>query len=337
MDQGLREGSLAMDPYNFQGYNYGGNQRMFEGMSFDDCTRNINAKLDYVTLNVQMDTITNLFEQKGNANAFNSNYVVCDLCGSNHATYTCMQAQYVDYYDEFEHYNSCFDQYGANCDNPYTYGWNNPCVYDDSSCFYDYQPNGVQNDSKPCWEVAIEKLTNTTSDNFDRVEKRLDELAFHFEGIQDQLHNLCEVISYSEMPIDPTINGENVVCESGMYFDGNDESYLYFNDEISISHDDNVGMNVESQEVSMHDVYITPFEKCGKCVDFKVIIPQEGYMDIPLVSSQVMEKGNIYETLEIGKPLPSFLSFGYMTHLIESPFNDSPRPQMVDYSLTKPP
>ena len=52
-------------------------------------------------------------------NAYNSNFVICDLCGSNHSTSTCMQAQNLGYYGEFEHYNFGFDQYGANCDNSY--------------------------------------------------------------------------------------------------------------------------------------------------------------------------------------------------------------------------
>ena len=39
------------------------------------------------------------------------------------------------------------------------------------------------------------------------------------------------------MQIDPIMNGENVVCENGLYFDENDEPNLCFNKEVSISHD----------------------------------------------------------------------------------------------------
>ena len=43
--------------------------------------------------------------------------MICDLCGGYHATYECIQIQHVDYYDELEHCNSCFDQYGSNWGN----------------------------------------------------------------------------------------------------------------------------------------------------------------------------------------------------------------------------
>ena len=48
-------------------------------------------------------------EQKRNVNAFNSNHMICDLCESYHTNHTCIQAQNMNYYDEFGHYNSCCD------------------------------------------------------------------------------------------------------------------------------------------------------------------------------------------------------------------------------------
>ena len=51
--------------------------------------------------------------------------MICDLCGNYHTTHTCMQVQYIDYYDKFEHYNPYLDQYGPNWNNSYTYGWDN--------------------------------------------------------------------------------------------------------------------------------------------------------------------------------------------------------------------
>ena len=300
-------------------------------------------------------------------NAYNSNLLICDLCGSNHSTYTCMKAQNMDYYGEFEHYNSCFDQYGTNCDNSYAYGWNNQCAYGDSSYFYDYQPNCARleskpswelaieklantplpweqanerlaNDSKPSWEEAIQKLANATFDHFDRVEKRVDELASHFEGLHDQLHALCEVMSCRYMQIDPKINGRNVACEDGVHFDENDESYLHFNDEISISHDDVFGMNFEPQEECINDAILAPFEECFNSAGSNDIFPQKDHEDVPLVNFQaVIFQENIFEMLEIEKPLLSPKSFEDKIHGVEPPFVDPPRPKLVDYSLRKPP
>ena len=36
--------------------------------------------------------------------------MICDLCGGYYTTYQYMQAYSADYYDEFGHYNSYFDQ-----------------------------------------------------------------------------------------------------------------------------------------------------------------------------------------------------------------------------------
>ena len=61
-------------------------------------------------------------------------------------------------------------------------------------------------------------------------------------------------------------------------------------------------------------------------------------MDVPLVSSQVMHiQNNIYESLEIGKPLLSLLSLEHVAFVIEPPFVDPPHTLRVDYSLTKSP
>ena len=71
------------------------------------------------------------------------------------------QVQSVNYYDEFEHFNPCFNQYGTNWDNSYTYCWGNQYAYNISSHFYDYQSKFVQFESKPFWKLAIERLPNT--------------------------------------------------------------------------------------------------------------------------------------------------------------------------------
>ena len=57
----------------------------------------------------------------------------------------------------------------------------------------------LSNNSKPSWELTLERLANATSDRFAGIEEKLDELASHFGRIQDQLHALCEVISSNDM------------------------------------------------------------------------------------------------------------------------------------------
>ena len=60
------------------------------------------------------------------------------------------------------------------------------------------------------------------------------------------------------------MNGGNVVCESGLHFDQNDESNLCSNDEISILNDCIFETKVEHQEMSMNDSHLTPLEESSK-------------------------------------------------------------------------
>ena len=146
--QCMRSGSLAMNGYYVQSSIDRSNQEFNENMSFEDGLRSLKVKLDVIALNVQIDIITNMFEQKRNVNTFNCYHVICYLCGVYHATHTYKQVQDVNYYNEFEYCNPYFDQYGPNWGNCYAYNWNNQYNYSDSTCFYDYQHEFVQYESK---------------------------------------------------------------------------------------------------------------------------------------------------------------------------------------------
>ena len=72
-------------------------------MSFEDDIDVLNAKLDH------LDNMIHVIQQNKNAYAFNSNHMICDLCGGYHATYECLQVQNMNYYYEFEHYSFSFN------------------------------------------------------------------------------------------------------------------------------------------------------------------------------------------------------------------------------------
>ena len=78
---------------------------------------------------------------------------------------------------------------------------------------------------------------------------------------------------------------------------------------MSISQDNIFGTNDETEEMNINDSYLTtPFEECFKGVGSKDVISQKGHVDISLVSIQVMHiQDNIYESLGIGKSLPSLI------------------------------
>ena len=86
-EQCMRSGRSALDCYQVRSSLNRGNQEITEGMSFEDYFRSLKAKLDFITLKVQLDTITHMLEQKRNVNAFNSYHMICNLCGGYHTIY----------------------------------------------------------------------------------------------------------------------------------------------------------------------------------------------------------------------------------------------------------
>ena len=93
--QCMRNGSLAIDLYDFHYFNSGGNQRMPEGLSFEDDVKALNVKLDHSILYTKLGKIMHTIEQNSNVNAYNTSHVICDLGAGYHASYTCIQVQNV--------------------------------------------------------------------------------------------------------------------------------------------------------------------------------------------------------------------------------------------------
>ena len=61
-----------MNCYQLQNSLDRGNQDVSEDISFEDGLRSLKIKLHVITLKVQLDTITNMLEQKRNVNTFYS-------------------------------------------------------------------------------------------------------------------------------------------------------------------------------------------------------------------------------------------------------------------------
>ena len=132
---------------------------------------------------------------------------------------------------------------------------------------------------------------------------------------------LCEVISSNDMENDPSMNGWDVVCKNGLYFDENGVSKCVFNKEISISHDNAFRMKFEAEKASMNISYITPLEDCVTSVGSRVMVTQESHVDIPLVSNQMTHtQGIIYKSREIGKLFPPLILFEYVAFCNDPPF-----------------
>ena len=169
------------------------------------------------------------------------------------------------------------------------------------------------------------------SDRFAKIENRIEELTLHFGRIHDQLHELCEVISSNFMLFSSRDNGMGITCRSELCLE---DDY----DIISIHSDNVFGLNIEIQEVTLNDAFVTPLEEYLVPIGSKSRIAQVIPGTYLLMNSQVMyEQSDTYKIFRTGKLLPTLLSFGYVVHIIEPPFIDPPRPELVDYSLTKPP
>ena len=59
----------------------------------------------------------------GMLDVLNFNYMICVLCGGYHVDYQCMQAQHVDYFDEFQFCTSYVDHHYPNWHNMHDYDW----------------------------------------------------------------------------------------------------------------------------------------------------------------------------------------------------------------------
>ena len=90
------------------------------------------------------------------------------------------------------------------------------------------------------------------------------------------------------MQIDSNMNGGNDACESRHLFYDNDDSNCCFNKKMSISQDNILGTNDKLQKMNISYSYLTPFDKCSEGVGSKDVIFQEGHVDIPSMSNQVM-------------------------------------------------
>ena len=94
---------------------------------------------------------------------------------------------------------------------------------------------------------------------------------------------------------------------------------------MSTLHNNFFGTNIESQEMSFSGSFLTSLEECLESAYSKDKIVQPVPAASPLMSSQMVHiQGDIYQTLEIGIPIPTLLSFGYVAHSLEPPFVDPP-------------
>ena len=152
-------------------------------------------------------------------------------------------------------------------------------------------------------DLDIEKLTNVISNYFAKIENRIEELTLHFGRIHDQLYELCEVVSSNSIQFVFRNNGTGIACGSDLYLK---DDY----DSTSTSCDNIFGANLETQEVTLNNAFVTPLLEYLVPTSYKHRIAQVIPATYPLISSQVMyQQSDTYKTLGRGKPLSYSLIF----------------------------
>ncbi|XP_052188365.1 uncharacterized protein LOC127798771 [Diospyros lotus] len=160
-------------------------------------------------LNAKVDNLVKIFGKLGNGNAVysNSNSASnCDWYENSHLGSDCMQVEQAQYISNYNMQNQQNNPYS----NSYNAGWRNHPNFswrDQGSSSnsrpnnppgFQPRPQGVmqqQPESKPSWELAIEKLANATANRFEKLEEKVDQMANFNRNLEVQLGQISNAIN----------------------------------------------------------------------------------------------------------------------------------------------
>ncbi|KAL2922137.1 UDP-3-O-acylglucosamine N-acyltransferase [Bienertia sinuspersici] len=128
----------------------------------------------------------------------------CNWCGGAHLSGECTnmeQAQFVSNYNHSQN-DPYSAKYNAGWRNHPNFSWrdqgtqnNNNFIPQAPSNPPGFQRRQPQQDNKPAWELAIEKLANATSERFIKLENKVDQLATSNKNIEIQIGQLANAIN----------------------------------------------------------------------------------------------------------------------------------------------
>ena len=160
-------------------------------------------------LNAKVDNLVKMFGKLGNVNAINSNFNSANNCDWHENAYLgsdCMQVEQAQYISNFNRQNQQNDPYSNN----YNAGWINHPNFSwrdqgGSSNSRPSNPPGFQprlqgvmqqqQESKSSWELAIEKLANATTNRFEKLEAKVDQIASFNRNLEVQLGQISNAIN----------------------------------------------------------------------------------------------------------------------------------------------
>ncbi|XP_071917004.1 uncharacterized protein [Coffea arabica] len=105
------------------------------------------------------------------------------------------QVQFVNNYNRNAPNNPYSNTYNPGWRNHPNFGWKDQGNQQRPTNPPGFQPRQPQAETKPSWEIAVEKLAKVTSDRFERVEGRLDQLAGMYRNLEVQIGQIANVIN----------------------------------------------------------------------------------------------------------------------------------------------
>ncbi|XP_010667902.1 uncharacterized protein LOC104884899 [Beta vulgaris subsp. vulgaris] len=150
--------------------------------------------------NAKVDSLVNLFTKMNNVNSV-STTMPCNLCGGAHLTNECInveQAQYISNFSMHPQNDPYCNTYNPGWRNHPNFSWRNPGqqnVNVNSQHPPGFHQKQNQQEIRPSWELAIEKLANTTSERIVKLETKVYQIAISNRNVELQLGQLANAIN----------------------------------------------------------------------------------------------------------------------------------------------
>ncbi|XP_071928181.1 uncharacterized protein [Coffea arabica] len=185
-------------------------------------------------LSAQMNNVMKLLSRQGGVSPSSSNAHVacCSFCGGEHDINECVdseQVQFVNNYNRNAPTNPYSNTYNPGWRNHPNFGWKDQGNQQRPTNPPGFQPRQPQAETKPSWEIAVEKLAKVTSDRFEKVEGRLDQLAGMYRNLEVQIGQIAKVINNrnpGELPskteVNPREHVNAIILRSGKTVEGFD-------------------------------------------------------------------------------------------------------------------
>ncbi|XP_071939213.1 uncharacterized protein [Coffea arabica] len=165
-------------------------------------------------LSAQMNNVMKLLNRQGGVSPSSSNAhaACCSICGGEHDTNECVdseQVQFVNNYNRNAQNNPYSNTYNLGWRNHPNFGWKDQGNQPRPANPPGFQSRQQQAETKPGWEMAVEKLAKVTSDRFERVEGRLDQLTTMYRNVEVQIGQIASSLNnrnQGELPSKTEVN-----------------------------------------------------------------------------------------------------------------------------------